>query len=130
MKPPLHPSLQTAHRVLSKLNLSKAIASRCDVFGYDNGREHGLMLRVCIAAVGLAFRYLAWSEARGTDEIVVYVETAGAGSGGLPEGSPSARAYHNARFFQRGKHEHAARYIERQVLAMLETKPKKRGAKR
>ena len=67
MKPKLCESLQVAHAVLAKMDVSAMI----EVFGYENGREHGLMAFTYDAATKKDY-VACWAQNRNSDEIVVY----------------------------------------------------------
>lgn len=107
MKPRKHESLLVAERVLRLIDLPKFVAKRCSVTCYENGREHGLALRHFKSNGDT--RVCVWSEARASDQIVVYEGTFHDfdAQGCIP----SDEVYKKQKAFQNGAYAKAARFI-------------------
>lgn len=104
--------MSVANRVLKivkRVLTNAAPASKATVYigPYQNGREHGYKLHGYISAHSI---YIAFSENRNSDEIVVYHGNTGALAG------LSDEMYKNAMYFKPDDEKGAAKYIAKLIL--------------
>lgn len=117
MKPKFCASLAVAHAVLNRIEVPEAAVKeqRVCVLGYENGREHGLALRI-YPKEGKDST-ICWAENRNSDEIVVYVGEPGEY---FTDGHvPTERAYSYKTFFPHDKKDEAAAFIAREARRLL-----------
>lgn len=110
MKIPYHYSLEVAHRVVDKINLSKNVAKNVCIQSWANGREQGLCIQVENSGEWLK---ICVAQQRSSDSILIVVGQDGEFDS---HNMPSEAVWANRVTFNPDKQKEAANYIKKQIM--------------